>query len=142
MDTPVCAAARSAHGRRSGGDLLSQHSTGRDAMAKDKEVSREERLERLAHQELRHDTIGNLNAGYAGFQLRRRVKKNSVPPVGNKFSLLVPAVGAGIGESWHVTVFAGAKTKTRPPPGGQGLTKAERDCRPRFPYRQSPWGCH
>jgi hypothetical protein len=44
-------------------------------MAKDKEVSRGERLERLAHQELRHDTIGSLNAGYAGFQLRRRVKK-------------------------------------------------------------------
>jgi hypothetical protein len=75
MDKPVCAAARSANGRRSGGDLLSQHSTGRDAMAKDKEVSRGERLERLAHQELRHDTIGSLNAGYAGFQLRRRVKK-------------------------------------------------------------------
>ena len=36
-------------------------------MAKDKEVSRGERLERLAHQELRHDTIGSLNAGYAGF---------------------------------------------------------------------------
>src|SRR5215216_1372493 len=89
MDKPLCAAARSANGRRSGGDLLSQHSTGRDAMAKDKEVSREERLERLAHQELRHDTIGNLNAGYAGFQLRRRVKKKLGAPVGNKFSLLV-----------------------------------------------------
>src|SRR5215211_6738722 len=45
------------------------------ALPKDKEMSREERLERLAHHELRHDTIGNLNAGYAGFQLRRRVKK-------------------------------------------------------------------
>ena len=52
-------------------------------MAKDKEVSREERLERLAHQELRHDTIGSLNAGYAGFQLRRRVK-NSVPSCGKQ----------------------------------------------------------
>src|SRR5215217_620379 len=55
MDKPVCAAARSANGRRSGGDLLSQHSTGRDAMAKDKEVSRGERLERLAHLEFEQE---------------------------------------------------------------------------------------
>jgi hypothetical protein len=53
--------------------VVSQNENNR--MAKDKEVSRGERLERLAHQELRHDTIGSLNAGYAGFQLRRRVKK-------------------------------------------------------------------
>jgi hypothetical protein len=43
----------------------------------DKKVSRGERL---AHQELRHDTIGSLNAGYAGFQLRRRVKKTRCLP--------------------------------------------------------------
>src|SRR5215211_634983 len=46
MDKPLFAPARSANGRRSGGDLLSQHSTGRDAMAKDKEVTRQERLPR------------------------------------------------------------------------------------------------
>src|SRR2546423_15575326 len=86
MDKPVCAAARSAYGRRSGGDLLSQHSTGRDAMAKDKEVSRGEHLERLAHQELRHDTIGSLNATMPGSSCAGE-SKNSVPSY--KFSLLV-----------------------------------------------------